>query len=319
MAFSGSGSGRFQIRRLVAEMGEPGAGFYRLPRTGAAPTTIPAPDSSPMLTEFFGIVGREPVIGDIAVTIYDSANAGGISSAAWEWNGNVWAKAEAFIDGDLVVAGSIFSNVGISAGISVGALSNILVWDNAADEVPELSTTQEYAGAYLGFANNTTAGSTATQEILLVGDQDNHIFFDGVNLTLSGVVIEDPQIFVTPPTVDSEIENANIPLWVAGTNYGLGDVVTWPMANPQIYQSQISANIGMQPDMVPATVWANITSQVTETIVNVPSVYVSEMGPLTHTDGDLWYDQTIGRLFIFIAADPDTDLTVGTWADVTKN
>ena len=67
----------------------------------------------------------------------------------------------------------------------------------------------------------------------------------------------------------------------------------------------------MQPDMH-LDVW-----QATETVS--PSVTISSIQPMTRAHGDLWYDSSIGRLFLFYATDPATDPTVGTWADVTKN
>ena len=75
MAFTGTASGRFQVRRLLnGETGNPGAGFWRIMRTGNKPdgTTPPPNDSVP--TEFSAVAGREPVDGDIAVVTYAGPN-----------------------------------------------------------------------------------------------------------------------------------------------------------------------------------------------------------------------------------------------------
>jgi len=57
--------------------------------------------------------------------------------------------------------------------------------------------------------------------------------------------------------------------------------------------------------------------QATETVA--PSVTIATVQPATRTHGDLWYDSSIGRLFLYYATDPVADPTIGTWADVTKN
>ena len=60
------------------------------------------------------------------------------------------------------------------------------------------------------------------------------------------------------------------------------------------------------------TVW-----QPSETVS--PSVTIAAAQPVMRTHGDLWYDSSIGRLFLYYAFDPADDPLDGTWADVTKN
>ena len=110
--------------------------------------------------------GRPPVLGDLAVLTYTAPNINGDFSCAFERrlvNGvSEWVVAAEFIDGNLVVDGSVFTNVGLSAGISVGDLQRIFEWDDAADTTPSLVEGEIFGGGYIGFANNPTAGSPNT-------------------------------------------------------------------------------------------------------------------------------------------------------------
>ena len=309
MAFTGRAGGRFQMRRLLnGETGAPGAAFIRIPRLGAKPDGVtPRPDED----EIMMAVMRASVLGDIAVITYASPNTAGEFSCAYELTAiaedgtRTWTLAEQFIDGNLVVAGSVFSNVGLAAGISVSSLDNILAWDSPTDTVPELNPMQAFRGGYIGFVNNpdsTTATPTnPTQEILLVGDETDHLFWNGETLTLSGITIEDPTILITTPPLPVSDQ------WNAMTAYETGAIVSF---NNMIYVALID-NTNVEPG-TDTTVW-----QPSETVS--PSVTIAAAQPVMRTHGDLWYDSSIGRLFLFYADDPAVDLTMGTWADVTKN
>ena len=290
----------------VAAQGESdiGAGFYRIMRTGSKPDPTPVPTND----EFAAVASRRPIAGDIAVVTYSTPNAQNEFSCAFEY-GTQWILAAEFIDGNLVVAGSVFSRVGFGAGIAVSELMTILEWDDATDTIPALVEGQAFRGSYLGFVNNpnspTATAENPTQEILLVGDQDDHLFWDGESLTLSGVTIEDPTILTTPtaPTFQQQ-------------SYAVGDVVSLDvMGEQRIYraivaQTDTGAGVTPPPD---ATFWEDIT----EDIPRGPVVTVATASPADATQGDLWYDESIGRLFLSVAS--GTDLTLGTWADVTKN
>ena len=188
-------------------------------------------------------------------------------------------------------------------------IDDALVWTETSN-VPAIDPEWMGSGAFMGFADceglnpNTLADQ---QEILLVGGQEDHIFFDGENLTLSGVTIEDPVILVTPQAP------AFIP-----QDYQVGDVVsvTDPVTGEtRLYRAtvaQTDTGSGVIPP--PDTMfWEDITDDVPRG----PAVTVSDAAPASAEQGDLWYDETIGRLFLFVAS--GTDLTMGTWADVTKN
>lgn len=307
MAFTGTAGGRFQVRRLLDVQGDPGAAFIRISLPGTKPATAPDPTEA----DIIDAIGRGSVLGDIAVVTYATANATtGDFSCAFELTAidattmvRTWVLAAEFIDGNLVVAGSVFTNVGLGAGIATSALDNILAWDSPTDEIPELNPAQMFRGAYIGFVNNpdsTTATPTnPTQEILLVGDETDHLFWNGETLTLSGVTITDPTILVTtPPPGD---------LWDAAVAYTAGTIVSF---NGVVYVAIVN-NTGMQPDMFPA-IWEQV-------VTSSPQVTISTVQPTTRSHGDLWYDTSIGRLFLFYADNPDMSLTVGIWADVTKN
>ena len=298
----------------VAAQGESdiGAGFYRIPRPNANFTGDTKPDSNtpvPSNDEFSAVASRRPIAGDIAVVTYTFPNLLREYSCAFEYSGTNWITAAEFIDGNLVVAGSTFSRVGFGAGISVSELSTILEWDDATDTVPALADGQAFRGSYLGFVNNpnspTATAENPTQEILLVGDETDHLFWDGESLTLSGVTIEDPTILTTPtaPTFQQQ-------------SYAVGDVVSLDVGGEQriyraiVAQTDTGAGVTPPPD---AMFWEDIT----EDIPRGPVVTVSTASPADATQGDLWYDESIGRLFLFVAS--GTDLTLGTWADVTKN
>ena len=308
MAFTGRAGGRFQMRRLLnGETGAPGAGFIRIFRTGRKPDGLDPPDEAAIMTA----AGRGSVLGDIVVITYSMANeTSGEFSCAYELTAvdpRVWELAGEFIDGNLVVAGSVFSNVGFGAGISNSALENILAWDSPTDTVPELNPGQEFRGAYMGFVVNPDSAATPqnpTQEILLVGDETDHLFWNGETLTLSGITIEDPTILITTP------EPPGTDAWTAGTMYVAGTVVSY---EGQVYVAleDHTSTTGMFPPDLP-NLW-----QATETVA--PSVTIATVQPATRTHGDLWYDSSIGRLFLYYATDPVADPTVGTWADVTKN
>ena len=307
MAFSGRAGGRFQVRRLLnGDTGAPGAGFIRISRMGAKPETADPPDEPAIVM----VAGRNSVLGDIVVITYAEANMAGEFSCAYELtaiaeNGDrTWVLAGDFIDGNLVVAGSVFSNVGLGAGISNSALLNILSWEDGNDTVPELNPMQEFRGAYMGFVVNPDSADTPqnpTQEILLVGDETDHLFWNGETLTLSGITIEDPTILITTPPLPVSDQ------WNAMTAYETGAIVSF---NNMIYVALID-NTNVEPG-TDTTVW-----QPSETVS--PSVTISAAQPVMRTHGDLWYDSSIGRLFLFYADDPSVDLTIGTWADVTKN
>ena len=54
----------------------------------------------------------------------------------------------------------------------------------------------------MGFVVNPMSADTPTNptlEILLVGDETDHLFWNGETLTLSGITIEDPTILITTP------------------------------------------------------------------------------------------------------------------------
>ena len=336
MAFTGRAGGRFQIRRLMnGETGPPGAGFFRITRTGPKPdrdamgnNTAPAPT----IAEFMPVANRLPVVGDIAVITYDSANSSGDLSCAFELSSITgtepnlvynWIIAAEFIDGNLVVAGSVFSNVGLGAGISVSELQTILQWDSTTDRIPELNPMATFRGGYMGFATNPqdtarTAQDPSTQ-ILLVGNENDHIFWNGETLTLSGVTIEDPNILIQPSFPPG------VQAWAPATMYTEGDVVTYVGTDgmTRLYAALVThTSVAAQPPEGNTTQW-----QVIETVT--PAVTVSVDTPTTGTHGDLWYDTSIGRMFLFYAFDPvnansyNTGTmnpeTIGTWADITKN
>ncbi len=290
---------------FVIGRGPRGAGFYRIARTGAKPATtfVPA-NHSPSLTEYraaTGITGAEFVTGDLVIITYAEQDSAGDSSWAVSFNGSTWEVAGEFIDGNLIVDGSVFSTVSYSVGIP--DINSALVWENAADEVPTINPSWVGSGAFLGFADNDTSGSSVTQEILLVGDAANHLLFDGETITLSGVRLEDPTILVTEPP------DAGLVAWTDNTLYEVGDLVTF---SGDIYQCIVEHTSSTAAGMIPTldTLWDNITAQVAATNTFVPAVYVGETAPASATEGDLWYDETIGRMFIFFTS---------TWADVTKN
>ena len=313
MAFTGRAGGRFQMRRVLnGETGNPGAGFWRIMRPGNKPdgTTSPPNDSDP--AEFLNAAGREPVDGDIAVVTYAGPNNIGEFSCAFQYDAGVpeWVAAGQFIDGNLVVDGAVFSTVSLAVGIP--NIDDALVWTETSN-VPAIDPAWMGSGAFMGFADreglnpNTLADQ---QEILLVGGQEDHIFFDGENLTLSGVTIEDPVILVTPQAP------AFIP-----DDYAVGDVVSVEVnGETRLYraivaQTDTGSGVVSPTDPNGAMFWEDITDDVPRG----PAVTVSDAAPASATEGDLWYDETIGRLFLFVAQAGQTDITVGTWADVTKN
>ena len=212
-----------------------------------------------------------------------------------------------------MVDGSVFSTVSLAVGIP--NIDDALLWDPAT-AVPTIDPMWAGSGAFMGFANREGTANVVDpplpdqQEILLVGGQEDHIFFDGVNLTLSGVTIQDPEIFVTPTAPEFEQQT-----------YNVGDVVS--TADGRIFraimqQTDTGAGIIGPEDPNGAMFWEEITDD----IPRGPVVTVSDAAPADATQGDLWYDETIGRLFLFVSR-PDVmgniDLTMGTWADVTKN
>ena len=303
----------------VAAQGESdiGAGFYRIMRTGSKPDPTPVPTND----EFAAVASRRPIAGDIAVVTYSTPNAQNEFSCAFEY-GTQWILAAEFIDGNLVVAGSVFSRVGFGAGIAVSELMTILEWDDATDTIPALVEGQAFRGSYLGFVNNpnspTATAENPTQEILLVGDQDDHLFWDGESLTLSGVTIEDPTILVTPTA----------PPLNDGADVQVGDVVSADITDMTTMETEtrLFRAIMMQeftgPNSITPPPDATLWEDITEDIPRGPVVTVSVDSPASATQGDLWYDESIGRLFLFVAQagqmDP-VDLTLGAWADVTKN
>ena len=281
-----------------------GSGFYRIQVDGTKPEDA---GDGPTIADFREVAGRSPIIGDLVIVTYSMPNTTGDYSCAFERRivnmVPAWVVAAEFVDGNLVVAGSVFSNVGLSAGISIGDLQRILGWDGIGDTSPDLIPGQAFSGGYMGFAENTQAGSMVTQEILLVGDETDHLFWNGETLTLSGVTIEDPTILVTPTA----------PVLNTGNPVQVGDVVSF---NDRIYRA--IANQPMTPTTPPPddTLWEDIT----EDIPRGPVVTVATASPAEATQGDLWYDETIGRMFMFInATDPVSMNVIGTWADVTKN
>jgi len=316
MAFTGTASGRFQVRRLLnGETGAPGAGFWRIerptetkPETRAGNEAVPPRDD-----EFQPIASRLPVDGDIAVITYGTANSAGEFSCAYQYDGTNWELAGQFIDGNLVVDGSVFSTVSLAVGIP--NIDDALVWDSAT-AVPTIDPMWTGSGAFMGFADREGTADVVDpplperQEILLVGGQEDHIFFDGENLTLSGVTIEDPVILVTPQAP------AFIP-----DDYAVGDVVSVEVnGETRLYraivaQTDTGSGVVSPTDPNGAMFWEDITDDVPRG----PAVTVSDAAPASATEGDLWYDETIGRLFLFVAQAGQTDITVGTWADVTKN
>ena len=286
-----------------------GSGFYRIQRpnanfTGDTKPTPPNPTPAPTNDEFSATASRRPIRGDIAVVTYQNPNLLAEFSCAFEYDGDNWIVAAEFIDGNLIAAGSVFSRVGFGAGIPVSSLDDILDWSVDPD-FPRLAADATYNGSYLGFVNNPddlqASAANPTQEILLVGDQNDHLFWNGETLTLSGITIEDPTILITTPEPDGTGE------WDAGTTYELGDIVSF---GGQVYVA-LQETTGNDPTNSP-DFW-----QASETVA--PSVTIATAQPATRTHGDLWYDSSIGRLFLYYATDPVADPTVGTWADVTKN
>ena len=162
------------------------------------------------------------------------------------------------------------------------------------------------------------AGSDVTQEILLVGDENDHLFWNGETLTLSGVTIEDPTILVTPTA----------PPLNDGADVQVGDVVSADITDMTTMETEtrLFRAIMMQeftgPNSITPPPDATLWEDITEDIPRGPVVTVSVDSPASATQGDLWYDESIGRLFLFVAQagqmDP-VDLTLGAWADVTKN
>ena len=292
--------------------GQPGAGFFRIERLGL---TKPNADTTPEPTEmeFVLVAQRDPILGDIAVITYTNSNSRGEFSCAFQRALSddmipvpEWQLAGEFIDGNLIVAGSVFSTVSLAVGIP--NIDDALVWDPAT-AVPTIDPMWEGSGAFMGFADREGMANVVDpplpdqQEILLVGGQEDHIFFDGENLTLSGVTIEDPTILVTPTA----------PVLNTGNPVQVGDVVSF---NDRIYRA--IANQPMTPTTPPPddTLWEDIT----EDIPRGPVVTVATAAPASAEQGDLWYDETIGRMFMFInATDPVSMNVIGTWADVTKN
>ena len=287
-------------------LGDPGAGFWRIPRSGAKPTgTTPAPTVS----EFGNVAGRPAREGDIAAVVYDEVNSFGVSSCGFQYNGTAWEIAGKFVDGNLIVDGAIFSTVSVAVGIP--NINDALDWDNASDLYPQINTSWTGSGAFMGFADNDQTGSTVTQEVLLVGDAANHLFFDGQNLTLSGVTITDPTILVTPEMAADAIAG-----WSSTATYELGALVTYTPAgatDPNIYRSLITNNIGNLP--TDTNSWIDITTVVEQSFT--PTIAVTESSPPNASHGNLWYDTTLAKMFVFVAHDPDADITNGTWADST--
>ncbi len=328
MAFSGRGTGRFLIKRLASD--QRGAGFYRIGRTGAKPASVPIPT----LTEYrtaTGVAEGDFRTGDIAIVTYAEPNSTGEFSTAFQYNGTTWVAAGEFIDGNLIVDGSVFSNASYSVGIP--NVNDAIEWvdsngaASATQTVPSIQSDWTGSGAFLGFATNDVATSTVSdQEILLVGDVANHIFFDGVALTISGVTLNDPTIFITPDTPEEVEEEvfAQIQAWMTGTTYETGSVVTHDYPSDslgtQIWVA-LATNTDVEPGSDAGVTWDNNTTTIIENVTNnvteVPAVTIGEAAPPSHNHGDLWYDETLGKMFIFIAHAPDTDITVGTWADVT--
>ena len=333
MSFTGTSGGRFLIKRAVS-----GSGTSRFmsdinkPDIFTDNPTDPAVDTTPVNTSgwtlsvaFENQNGRVPVTGDLFIVVFLDQSCAFQYSRIDPNDLPLWTPAAAFIDGNLVVDGTVFSNISLAAGITdpqvplvwadslnIQGNSNIQM-DLPNDMVPILDTSPNatWRGVYAGFAGNPAStpvdtsvnvtGRSIQQEILLVGNANDHLFWDGESLTLSGVTIEDPTILVTAPPLPVDDQ------WNAMTDYAIGAIVSF---ENMIYVALV-ANTNVQPD-TDTTVW-----QPSETVS--PSVTIAAAQPVMRTHGDLWYDSSIGRLFLFYADDPAVDPTVGTWADVTKN
>ena len=342
MAFTGTGGGRFLIRRAVSGSGtsrfmsdiaKPGV-FTTTPPPLTIDTTAVNSAGDTLSVAFENTNGRVPVTGDLFIVVFTDESCAFQYSRLNPATEPRWTPAAAFIDGNLVVDGTVFSNISLAAGITDPQIP--LVWapslninstgfniqgDVPTEMTPILDTTESagdpanpgvyWSGAFMGFAGNPASpavdtsvnvtGRSIQQEILLVGNSSDHLFWDGESLTLSGVTIEDPTILVTAPPLPVDDQ------WNAMTDYAIGAIVSF---ENMIYVALV-ANTNVQPD-TDTTVW-----QPSETVS--PSVTIAAAQPVMRTHGDLWYDSSIGRLFLFYADDPAVDPTVGTWADVTKN
>ena len=340
MSFTGTSGGRFLIKRAVS-----GSGTSRFmsdiekPDIFSSQPPMPGVDTQAvnsagwtLSVAFENQNGRVPVTGDLFIVVFTDVSCAFQYSRIDPNNLPLWTPAAAFIDGNLVVDGTVFSNISLAAGITdpqvplvwadslnIQGMSNVQM-DVGTVTTPILNTApnasvedndQFWSGAFMGFAGNPASGTDSAdnnvtgfniqREILLVGNASDHLFWDGESLTLSGVTIEDPTILVTAPVLPVDDQ------WNSATTYAAGAIVS--------YQNMIYVALETTTNMIPTDhpdVW-----QPSETVS--PSVTIAAAQPVMRTHGDLWYDSSIGRLFLYYAFDPADDPLDGTWADVTKN
>ena len=335
----------------TAPEGPRGAAFIRIDRlTTDKPTDPIAASPTDAEVNQALAISTGPTQGDVAVINFQNG------SCAFQFTGSGWVPAEAFIDGNLVVAGSIFTNIGIGAGIADPNVPLEWVDNDGNDSVdaiyPTIDPVSVFSGAYLGQVSNDTVNpSTMTlpanpheQQILLVGNETEHLFWDGQSLSISGVRLEDPEIVFAPVVVP-----ATIPTWDADTTYARNIIVIY-LGN--LYSSVVNGNIGNIPSTPDSAAWERLGSSAGETTIadyadgvayamdtvvsfggqlyraiqavgtadpaptplqdndyweylgmdtQTPAIAISATPPANPINGWLWYDTTIGRLFIYVA------------------
>ena len=98
------------------DAGNRGAGLWRINRSGTQPSTVPVPTNAE-IAGATGIVNDIPVTGDIAIIVYSNG------SVAFSYSGVTWTMASSFIDGDLIVSGSVTTDRLAAGTINSGVIN----------------------------------------------------------------------------------------------------------------------------------------------------------------------------------------------------
>jgi hypothetical protein len=106
----------YQLKGSDGTSGERGAGLWRFV-TSSDPSTL---TSAQVSNIFFTETGFTQVIGERVVIAHDT---GSYDAKAWIWDGSVWQVQAEFIDGNLLVQGTVTSNAIAANSISADKLN----------------------------------------------------------------------------------------------------------------------------------------------------------------------------------------------------
>lgn len=96
--------------------GSRGAGIWRINRNIDQPDPVPVPTNAEIATAT-GIADDEPITGDVAIVIYNNG------SVAFSYSGTAWTMITEFIDGDLLVSGTVATDRLAAGTINSGVIN----------------------------------------------------------------------------------------------------------------------------------------------------------------------------------------------------